>query len=136
MLRESCGTCHYTNFHRPSDFTLADYWGWEKTDININLDNKGVSLFFINTKKGINIFALIEDKLKTIRTQQKNCIQPNLLHPSILHINRNKFNQYYKYKGFEYILHYNFESGFYYKIFLLNSLIKKFFNCLSKKYHH
>lgn len=135
MLRESCGICHFTNFHRPSDFTLADYWGWEKANININSDNKGVSLFIINTQKGINIFTLIKDKLKTIPTQQTNCKQPNLLHPSILHINRYKFIRYYKNNGFEYILHHNFESGFYYKTHLLNSWIKEKFNRISKKIH-
>ena len=135
MLRESCGSCHYTNFHRPSDFTLADYWGWEKTNTNINSDNKGVSLFFINTKKGIDIFTLIKNVLKTIPTQQIKCEQPNLLHPSKLHVNRKKFRNYYMHNGFEYILDYNFESGFYYKTHLLNSRIKEKFNRLLKKIH-
>lgn len=46
MIRPSCGNCHYTNFIRPSDFTLADYWGWEKISKEFNSDNKGCSLLF------------------------------------------------------------------------------------------
>lgn len=32
MFRHSCGVCHFTNLHRPSDITIADYWGWQRTD--------------------------------------------------------------------------------------------------------
>jgi coenzyme F420-reducing hydrogenase beta subunit len=27
MFRESCGTCHFCNIHRPSDITMGDLWG-------------------------------------------------------------------------------------------------------------
>lgn len=56
MLRPSCSKCHYTNFKRPSDFTLADYWGWEKLSPDFNKDNKGCSLLLINSEKGLEIF--------------------------------------------------------------------------------
>lgn len=56
MLRPSCGNCHYTNLKRPSDITLADFWGWEKTNPNINIDDKGISLMLINSAKGFNIY--------------------------------------------------------------------------------
>lgn len=55
MLRPSCGYCHYTNFNRPSDFTIADYWGWERINPNFNKDDKGVSLVLINTRKGVSV---------------------------------------------------------------------------------
>lgn len=50
-FRYSCGKCHFCNTRRPSDITIADYWGWQKTDPNINKDDKGVSLVFVNTEK-------------------------------------------------------------------------------------
>ena len=28
--RKSCDVCPYTNTTRPSDITLADFWGWKK----------------------------------------------------------------------------------------------------------
>lgn len=49
--RHSCGNCHFCNIHRPSDITIADFWGWEKTGSTINQDNKGVNLILINTEK-------------------------------------------------------------------------------------
>lgn len=29
--RPSCHECRYTNFNRPGDFTLGDFWGIEKS---------------------------------------------------------------------------------------------------------
>lgn len=54
MFRHSCGKCHFTNIQRPSDITIADFWGIEKVDPNINSDDKGVSLILINTEKDKN----------------------------------------------------------------------------------
>lgn len=51
MYRYSCGKCHFCNTIRPSDITIADFWGWEKTDADINKDDKGVSLVLVNTEK-------------------------------------------------------------------------------------
>ncbi len=56
MLRQSCGKCFFTNFKRPSDLTIGDYWGWKKISDNFNADNKGCSLVFINTKKDMRFF--------------------------------------------------------------------------------
>ena len=62
MLRHSCGACHFTNVTRPSDITLAVFWGWEKVDTKFNSDDKGVSLVLINSPKEKEIFnAAIED---------------------------------------------------------------------------
>lgn len=82
MLRPSCSKCHYTNFNRPSDFTLADYWGWEKLSPDFNKDNKGCSLLFVNTEKGLEIFEKRKEELNYLATTQELCIQPNLQHPS------------------------------------------------------
>ena len=49
MYRQSCENCFFCNTIRPSDITIADFWGWEKTNPGFNLDNKGVSLLLINT---------------------------------------------------------------------------------------
>lgn len=65
ILRNSCYECKFKNFKAQSDITLGDYWGIEQVhgDDNKFLDNKGVSLVFINTIKGRNIFNNICSEL-------------------------------------------------------------------------
>lgn len=100
MMRPSCSKCYYTNFNRPSDLTLADYWGWEKLSSDFNKDNKGCSLLLINTKKGQDIFEESKNKLNYLSTSQTLCTQPNLQHPSIFHNQWIKFENLYVKKGF------------------------------------
>lgn len=100
MLRPSCSKCHYTNFNRPSDFTLADYWGWEKLSPDFNKDNKGCSLLFVNTEKGLEIFEKRKEELNYLATTQELCIQPNLQHPSKFNIQWIEFEKLYKKQGF------------------------------------
>lgn len=104
MFRPSCGRCYYTNTRRPSDITLADFWGWEKTDPNINKDDKGVSLVLVNTEKGRKIFEIVKERMTVIPAQIEDCLQPNLQHPSVIHPKRMQFENEYKAKGFEYVL--------------------------------
>lgn len=104
MLRHSCGVCPYTNTQRPSDITIADFWGWEKTDSYINADDKGVSLLLVNTEKGYMIFELIKSQMITIPAKLEDCLQPNLQHPSVIHPKRMKFEYDYQQKGFSYIM--------------------------------
>lgn len=82
MLRPSCSKCHYTNFKRPSDFTLADYWGWEKLSPDFNKDNKGCSLLLVNTEKGRHFLKYISIDLNLIVSNKILCLQPNLQTPS------------------------------------------------------
>lgn len=37
MFRHSCGKCHFTNIQRPSDITIADFWGIEKLILILTL---------------------------------------------------------------------------------------------------
>lgn len=104
MYRKSCGNCHFCNTTRPSDITIADFWGWEKTNPKINLDNKGISLLLINTVKGEDLFNNVRNNLITINSKLEDCLQPNLKSPTILNNQSEIFeNQYQKY-GFEYII--------------------------------
>lgn len=104
MFRHSCGKCHFCNTTRPSDITLADFWGWEKTDPNINMDDKGVSLVLVNTPKGREIFEAVKDKLNTIPAELENCLQPNLQHPSVIHPKRMDFERDYIKHGYKYVM--------------------------------
>ena len=100
MLRPSCSKCHYTNFNRPSDFTLADYWGWEKLSPDFNKDNKGCSLLFVNSEKGLEIFEKRKEELDYLPTTQELCIQPNLQQPSHFDKQWADFEKLYEKQGF------------------------------------
>ena len=104
MFRHSCGKCHFTNTKRPSDITLADFWGWEKADPNINKDDKGVSLILINTEKGRELFDKVKDRMTVIPARLEDCMQPNLRHPSAIHPQRMEFERNYSQKGFVYVM--------------------------------
>lgn len=103
MFRHSCGNCHFCNTKRPSDITIADFWGWQKQDPNINSDDKGLNLVLVNTPKGKEIFEAIKDRLEFIDASPEAYMQPNLLAPSEMHRLRTKFEKDYFQKGFSYV---------------------------------
>ena len=103
MFRHSCYNCHFCNTTRPSDLTLADFWGWDKVDPTINIDDKGCSLLFVNTEKGKEIFEAVKDKLQYISTDISNGMQPQLREPVKMHPLRNEFEQDYVSKGYSYV---------------------------------
>lgn len=111
MFRRSCGKCHFCNTTRPSDITIADFWGWEKNVPGFNTDDKGCSLMLVNTEKGKQIFTAIKDKLNTVEVNLNNSIQPNLQHPSPIHPKREQFEKDYICKGFEYVYYKYGEEG-------------------------
>ena len=104
MFRPSCGKCYYSNTKRPSDITIGDFWGWEKTSSSINIDDKGVSLVLLNTHKGCGLFEKIKDRMVIVPAKLEDCLQPNLLHPSILNPKISVFEQDYQIHGFEYVV--------------------------------
>lgn len=116
MFRHSCGKCHFCNTNRPSDITIADFWGWQKTDPNINKDDKGVSLVLVNTPKGREIFEAVKDKLDTIPAELENCLQSHLKHPSDIHPKRMDFEKEYIKHGFKYVMNKYGDTGWRYKL--------------------
>ncbi len=103
MFRHSCGKCHFTNTKRPSDITIADFWGWEKTDANVNADDKGLSLVLVNTEKGRKLFEEAKSDLNVIPAKLENCMQTHLRIPSDIHPKRMDFERDYINKGFDYV---------------------------------
>lgn len=124
MFRHSCGICPFTNFKRPSDITIGDFWGWEKVDNNINKDDKGISLLLVNTEKGRNLFSEIEDQVSFLKTDISHCIQPNLQHPSCISPLRNEFEKDFISKGFRYCGIKYGNMGIRYKLFNLLRKVK------------
>lgn len=116
MFRHSCGVCHFTNTTRPSDITLADFWGWENAVSGFNDDDKGVSLVLLNTEKGKQLFEKANKGLEIKKVDINDCLQPNLQYPSIIHPKRNQFEDDYKKHGFKYVFNRYGEAGWRFKI--------------------
>ena len=102
-FRMSCGNCHFCNLTRPSDVTIADYWGSERTDPSFNADDKGCSLVLCNTTKGIDLFETVMDKMNVIPASIENVMQTHLYKPSDMHSKRLDFERDYE-NGFKYVL--------------------------------
>lgn len=100
MLRPACEHCKYTNLRRPSDITLADFWGWEKVSATFNSDNKGVSLVLVNTPKGESVFNLARHSIDYIESSLEDSMQPNLVRPSQISPLRAEFWRDYDESGF------------------------------------
>lgn len=104
MFRASCQKCYYTNLIRPSDITLADFWGWEKTDPFMNIDNKGISLVLVNTIKGINLLNKIKSSINLLSVDLEKCMQPNMSRSTLFSSQYYDFEKDYKLYGFGKIL--------------------------------
>lgn len=61
-LRPSCYACSFKTLNRQSDITLADFWGIESVLPRMD-DDKGISLIFVNSKKGRYIFEKINNSI-------------------------------------------------------------------------
>ena len=125
MFRKSCGNCHFTNTKRPSDITIADFWGWENTDPAFNADNKGVSLVLLNTEKGRKLFEAVQDRMNTIPAELEKCLQPNLRVPSEIHPNRNRFEKDYEKFGFSYVFSHDYDTGLWYSTVKKIRIVKR-----------
>lgn len=110
MFRHSCGVCHFCNTTRPSDITLADFWGWQKTNLDFNRDDKGVSLVFVNTEKGRQLFGIAKENLHTFTAEIKNVLQLNLQSPCAVHAKRMIFENDYINKGFAYVINKDYDK--------------------------
>ena len=81
-LRASCYNCPFTNFDRPGDITMADYWGLKESEPNL-CHAEGTSMILINTNKGaallkkIETVCINETSISTINKDK----QPHLYRP-------------------------------------------------------
>lgn len=61
-IRISCASCKYANNNRVGDFTMGDYWGWEKLGVDIPTI-QGLSVLFVNTPKWTHLLNSINMNL-------------------------------------------------------------------------
>lgn len=82
MLRPSCAACPFCNTNRPGDLTMADFWGIEKHDPTFH-DNRGVSLVLVNSPEGAALYDEARKAFTDFEADIADCLQPNLIRPSI-----------------------------------------------------
>lgn len=75
--RPSCYSCQYKGFPRMADITIADYWGIEKVDPNLD-NNIGTSMILLNSKKGESFFELVKDDLEYRETPFESILGGNI----------------------------------------------------------
>ena len=63
FCRPSCYDCKFKGFPRIADITIADYWGIEKVDKNLD-NNIGTSMILLNSKKGESYFEEVKQYLE------------------------------------------------------------------------
>lgn len=125
IIRDSCGECPYANTHRPSDLTLADFWGWEKNAPDWNKDDMGLSLVLINTPKGKSLFDEAMADMDAREFELENCLQNQLRRPIRLNPEHKIFQDLYVKKGFKYTMRKFNCIGVGYKIYSMLSHIKQ-----------
>lgn len=97
--RPSCSMCQYTNYNRPGDITIGDFWGIDKIDSNYK-DDLGISLVIVNSDKGQRVF----DKLNISECReykQKDTQQNSLKHPATANPKRSYVFQCIQTEGYE-----------------------------------
>lgn len=104
-LRPACHECKYSNFSKPADITIADFWGIENYFPEFK-DSLGISAVIVNTNKGKSIFSELGDTVYIMQSNIYDCAarQKNLYNPSPRNPRRNEFwNDYFQH-GFEFII--------------------------------
>lgn len=101
-LRKCCYSCPYAD-HHPADITIADFWGYAKSGLEITNDEKGMSLILCNTEAGIKAIDGITNSfsLKSCSPQVANyTVKKRIPKPELLE-KREKFIQKCSEIGFE-----------------------------------
>lgn len=104
-LRESCYNCPYTDFDRPGDLTLADYWGIEKNRPDL-YRKEGLSMLLVNSEKGKHFIETI-DTIVLSETDRDTIVkekQPHLFQPVKKPNGYKQFWNDYQSKGWKYII--------------------------------
>lgn len=105
ITRPSCSNCKFTDIHRASDITIADYWGIEKYAPEW-MDVLGVSVILTSTEKGQELLDTMKDHMVYEKRPASESLneQDRLRIPVEFPENRAQFWDDYRKYGFEYII--------------------------------
>lgn len=129
-LRESCYKCPYCTDSKPADITLADFWGIEETDVDLDFP-KGCSLMIARGKGIAKVGQLLNSKLLDEKQETvARKYQMHLTRPIKRPAEREGFWQDYHADGFEFVARKYLRYGEKYRILmfiynLLNRLKNK-----------
>lgn len=103
MLRPSCYSCEFTGDNQIADITVGDFWKIEKYMKKFD-DNKGTSIFKINSHKGIKIWNEIKDNFIFEESNLKDAYEYNHKRPVVYSAKRVEFMNEFEYDNIhEYI---------------------------------
>ena len=101
MMSEHCENCKYATHKRTGDITLGDLW--EICSIDKNFDNLGTNSVLINSKKGEELFRLLNDEAVMVSKKELNTIRGNRIekHPqSGRHKQSSRFEELFLKNGY------------------------------------
>ena len=128
FMRESCYHCQFCNRGRAGDFSMGDFWGFQKTRPELAND-EGLSLILINSEKGEQIKNILKNRRvafhevseESIRkSENKNLYRPTA-RPNIRDTIYNECDRY----GFDYIAQKYLRQNFTFKNRVKNLLPKR-----------
>ncbi len=100
--RLSCGSCQYTNYDRPGDITIGDFWGIENSHKDF-LDELGISLVITNNERGNKLLKTLS--LQRITEVEKDETKQNsLIKPSNISSKRFQVFQTLRTRGIEHVI--------------------------------
>lgn len=102
-LRSSCFACKYKGISRQADITLADFWGVERIQPEMD-DDKGTSLVLVRREKGKRLMEMIHKKARVepVDTEEalrynssavRSAIRPDSYHRFMDTVNQKKVTQ-------------------------------------------
>ena len=97
-LRPACHHCPYRSLHRPSDITIADFWGIEKLTQRKN--REGVSLVLTHTNEGERMIERINGSCEVIEYPFERVAYRIALVPSKPNPKSDDFWKTYQEKGY------------------------------------
>lgn len=103
ILRPSCHVCPYTCARRPSDITIADFWGIEKAMPDFH-DRHGVSLVLVNTDKGQTLLDSASRDIELKTGDIETCMRHNLQKPTAAAPDREQFWEDFKNASYVFVL--------------------------------
>jgi len=89
-LRPSCSVCKFCNRNRPTDITLADYWGVAQEEPDM-FDDGGTTLCFIHSTKGQQVFDCLNARKKRTDFERAVKHNPAMVRTLTVHAKRQEF---------------------------------------------
>jgi len=101
IMRPSCHVCNFAHVNRNTDFTMGDFWAYQRLPETFD-DDKGISMVLVNSEKGKLIwdtirddFEYLESTIDIAKEKQKPLKTPTMYNPD-----RKRLWACYLHKGF------------------------------------